>query len=327
MSVTVSNPSVANPSDNAAPRNPDAATSTLPRSLPGQGAIHISFIAPQNGAGPVYSNWPTTQSPMDPRGAANSSFPASHPNSFLGGLIGQLQSFLHKLQSMFNPFRPGPGYGRPDPFNPHRPNPGYCRPPQPGIGIPKPVRPDPDFSDRNHDTLSQMLRDNFGAFTAPGKSYITKESLEQIAGKSMTGHPATDRNIALAQALLKRPELMDALDREGKTGRLDGRITLADVNAVIRSDSPLKYQTDKQLAEQMLEKFNALKGSFRKNSISINDLKSLAASQFTGDPKRDPLIELAREVTQRSSLLTLMDALDRRYDGEIGKDALRWLSR
>jgi hypothetical protein len=53
-------------------------------------------------------------------------------------------------------------------------------------------------------------------------------------------------------------------------------------------------------------------------------LKKLAASS-SSDPKQQRLIELAKEVTQRSSLLTLMDSLDR-YDGKIGRAALRHLS-
>ncbi|NWB56971.1 type III secretion protein [Pseudomonas sp. F8002] len=323
MSVTLSNSTVANPSDNAAQRNTDAATLTQSRSRSGQGSIHISFNVPQNGVGPVYSNGPTTQSPMDTRGAANHAFPASYPNSFLGGLIGQLQDFLHKL---FNQFRPQPGYGRPDPAIPLRPLPGHCRPtpgkPDPGYG-----RPDPQYSSRTNDQLGDLLKNNFDAFKAPGKSYVTKQSLEDMAGRRLTGNEARDQNILLAQELLRRPEVIQAFDRAGGTGDLDGRISRKDLDAVLDSGNNLKYKTDKQLAEQMLEKFNALKGGFWKSSISIKDLKSLAESQLTGNPKRDEIIELAREVTQRSSLLTLMDALDRRYDGKIGKDALRWLSR
>lgn len=320
MSVTLSNSTVANPSDNAAQPHTDAATSTQSRSRSGQGAIHISFNVPQNGVGPVYSNGPTTQSTMDPHGAANNSFRASYANSFLGGLIGQLQDFLHKL---FNPFRPHPGYGRPDPAIPLRPLPGHCRPtpckPDPGYG-----RPDPHFSRQTPDQLGNLLKNKFDAFTVPGQPFITKQSLEEMAGRRLTNDQDRNENILLARELLRRPDVIQAFDRAGRTGDLDGRISRRDLNAVLDSGNALKYKTDKQLAEQMLKDFDALKGGIWSRSISIKDLKKLAASS-SSDPKQQRLIELAKEVTQRSSLLTLMDSLDR-YDGKIGRAALRHLS-
>ncbi|MFP5499608.1 type III secretion protein [Pseudomonas sp. SDT2931_S440] len=319
MSVTLTNSTVANPSDNAAQPHTDAATSTQSRSRSGQGSIHISFNLPQNGIGPGYSNWTTTQSTTDPHGAANNSFRASYANSFLGGLIGQLQDFLHKL---FNPFRPHPGYGRPDPSIPLRPLPGHCRPtpckPDPGYG-----RPDPHFSRQTPDQLGNLLKNKFDAFTVPGQPFITKQSLEEMAGRRLTNDQDRNENILLARELLRHPDVIQAFDRAGRTGDLDGRISRRDLNAVLDSGNALKYKTDKQLAEQMLKDFDALKGIWSR-SISIKDLKKLAASS-SSDPKQQRLIELAKEVTQRSSLLTLMDSLDR-YDGKIGRAALRHLS-
>jgi len=326
MSVPSLNQSLTSSSNTPEQPKADTVTLTLARSPSGQESVAVSFGTPDNKAGPMFAG-PQAQSTVGSRGFAPGLFPASNPNTFLGGLIGQLQGLLNSLTSMFNPFRPGPGYGRPDPFNPHRPNPEYCRPtpgkPEPGFG-----RPDPHYSRRSNDQLGELLKDNFNAFRAPGKSYVTRESLESMAGKRLTGNEASDQNILLARELLRRPEVMQAFDRSGGTGNLDGRITRQDLDAVLNSDNPLKYQSDKQIAEQMLKDFNALKGGFWSTSISIKDLQSMAASALTGNPRQDSLIQLAREVTQRSSLLKQMDNIaSRDNDGKIAKDALRWLSR
>lgn len=326
MSVPVLNQSVTNSPNNAAQLKAETVTLTLARSPSGQESVSVSFGAPEHKAGPMFAG-PPMQGTADSRGFATSAFPASNPNTFLGGLIGQLQGFLNNLKSMFNPSRPSPGIGRPDPANPYKPNPGCCGPapgkPEPGYG-----RPDPHYSRRSNDQLGELLKDNFNAFRAPGKSYITQKSLEDMAGKRLTGNEASDQNILLARELLRRPEVIQAFDRSGGTGNLDGRITRQDLNAVLNSDNPLKYQSDKQIAEQMLKDFNALKGGFWSNAINVKDLNRIAASPLTGNPRQDSLIQLAREVTQRSSLLTQMDNFGSRdNDGKIVKDALRWLSR
>gem|GEM_PF-1990563 len=326
MSVPSLNQSLTSSSNTPEQPKADTVTLTLARSPSGQESVAVSFGTPDNKAGPMFAG-PQAQSTVDSRGFAPGSFPASNPNTYQGGLIGQLQGLLNSLTSMFNPFRPGPGYGRPDPFNPHRPNPEYCRPtpgkPEPGYG-----RPDPHYSRRSNDQLGELLKDNFNAFRAPGTSYITQQSLQDMAGRRLTGNEDRDQNILLARELLRRPEVLQAFDRSGGTGNLDGRITRKDLDAVLNSDNPLKYQSDKQIAEQMLKDFNALKGGFRKRSININDLHRMAALTLTGKPRQDSLIQLAREVTQRSSLLTQMDNFaSRDNDGKIVKDALRWLSR
>lgn len=311
MSVPVLNQSVANSPNNPAQPPADTVTLTLARSPSGQESVSVSFGAPENKTGPMFANSPM-HSPMEPRGSST----ASNANSLPGGLMGQLQALFDRIKALFN--------GRPDPA---RPTPGYCRPtpakPSPGYG-----RPDPHYSRRSNDQLGELLKDNFNAFKAPGRSHVTKQSLEDMAGKRLTGNEANDQNILLARELLRRPEVMQAFDRSGGTGNLDGRITRQDLDAVLSSDNPLKYQSDKQIAEQMLNDFNGLKGGFWRKSVSISDLRRLAAAPLSGDPKQDQLIQLAREVTQRSSLLEAMDKGSSGHaNGKISKHALRWLSR
>ncbi|MGL5997478.1 MAG: hypothetical protein ACRC1I_13350 [Pseudomonas proteolytica] len=76
----------------------------------------------------------------------------------------------------------------------------------------------------------------------------------------------------------------------------------------------------------MLENFNKLKGGFWSQSIKIADLRALAQRPLTGNPQRDQLILLAKEVLSRSNLLQKMDNIaSRPYDGRISREALRKL--
>lgn len=312
MSVPVLNQSVANSPNNPAQPKADAVTSMRARAPSGQESVAVTFGGPENKAGPMFAG-PQVQSAMVPRGFGASASPGSNPNTFLGGLVAQFQMFFNSLKALFSPARPT--------------NPGCCHPapgkPEPGYG-----RPDPHYSRRSNDQLGELLKNNFNALKAPGKSYITQQSLENMAGWRLTGDKDRDQNILLARELLRRPEVIQAFDRSGGTGNVDGRITLHDLDTVLNSDNPLKYRSDKQIAEQMLKDFNALKGSFWSNTINIRDLQRMAASPLTGNSRQDSLIQLAREVTQRSSLLKQMDNFaSRDNDGKIAKDALRWLSR
>ncbi|QJI28397.1 hypothetical protein HKK55_06615 [Pseudomonas sp. ADAK18] len=177
--------------------------------------------------------------------------------------------------------------------------------------------------------MSQSLLNNFNAFKAPWPAnYITSKGLEKMAGKPLTGHPSTDQNILLAREIQRRPDLMKALDRDGSTGVLDGRLTRQDINSVVRSDNPLKFQDDKQLVQQMLNNFNELKGGFWSDSIKVGTLKHLSSRPLTGNPTTDSLIQLAREVTTRSDLLGKMDNIvGWKQDGKIKWDELLRLLR
>ncbi|WP_256352254.1 type III secretion protein [Pseudomonas yamanorum] len=311
MSVLGPNQSVTHSPTNSEMHQAGTAALALARSLVGPESVTVNFGAPENKTGPMFAG-PQAQSTADPRGFAPGSFPTSNPGGFLDNLITQFQTFLNNLKSLFSPARPNPGCC---PAAPAKPEPGYGR-------------PDPQYSRRSNDQLGELLKDNFNAFRAPGTSHVTQQSLQDMADRRLTGNEDRDQNILLARELLRRPEVLQAFDRSGGTGNLDGRITRKDLDAVLSSDNPLKYQSDKQIAEQMLKDFNALKGGFWKSSININDLHRMAALPLTGNPRQDSLIQLAREVTQRSSLLTQMDNFaSQDNDGKIVKDALRWLSR
>ncbi|MGC6373444.1 type III secretion protein [Pseudomonas sp. K2I15] len=340
MSVSVSNQTTASTHDSTAPADPKAKTGaqTSPGPTTGQQPGVVSFNTPENTFGPVFrGQQPLLQGPMTPRGFGGTPSLLSPQNdASLLGTAAQHQGLLRKMKGWFSPARPNPGHcHRPGIGKPPKPDPEPCRPgigkpptPDPGNCGPVFGRPDPQYSRRSNDQLAEQLLANFDAFRDRGTQHITQRGLENMASRPLTGNLAVDQNIRLAREILRRPDLMQGLDRSGSTGQLDGRFTRQDINAVVGSDNPLKYQDDKQLAQLMLQNFNALKGGFFSSSIKINDLKKLAAMPLTGRPQTDSLIQLAREVTQRSNLLNQMDNVGGRpNDGKIHKDALRWLSR
>ncbi|KTC63464.1 hypothetical protein AO262_19840 [Pseudomonas fluorescens ABAC62] len=101
-----------------------------------------------------------------------------------------------------------------------------------------------------------------------------------------------DSNILLARELVRRPELMQAFDRRGTTGEMDNRLSKADIERFVNSSNPLKLATDKDIVLDVLRHFNTLKGGFWNRSIDLSTFEKLATQPWTGDPKRDHLIQL-----------------------------------
>lgn len=135
-------------------------------------------------------------------------------------------------------------------------------------------------------------------------------------------------NTRLANELLRRPELMAALDRDGRTGALNDLIDWKSLNAVIQGDNYFKYKTDKELAAEMLEHFDELKDGSGGPHLKFKDLRKLASQELTGDAAKDHLIQLAQAVMKRGDLLKLMDNLvSADGDGKIRRKALALLSQ
>ena len=219
------------------------------------------------------------------------------------------------------PQRPIPGYGHFHPALPQRPLPVYVRPNPGPPPRPTPTLPDPHYSKQSNEQLAQTLLNNYDAFRGRWPSrQVSPQSLQRMADRPLTGHPHMDANIRLARELLRRPELMQALDRNGSTGALDGRLSKDDIRSLIRSDNPLKLKDDKQLVQEMLNHFNELKGGFWKSKISLSDLNRIASRPLTGNPSTYHLIQLSREVMARSNLKGMMDNVHEwRRDGKISR--------
>jgi hypothetical protein len=132
-----------------------------------------------------------------------------------------------------------------------------------------------------------------------------------------------DANVRLAKELLRRPDLIRALDRNMSTGASDGRLSREDILSVIRSDNPFKLKDDKELVKEMLGHFEELKRKGRGNSITLDKLEELAKQPLTGNPATDHLIELVKEVMSRSILQGRMDNVDEwQRDGKISRREL-----
>ncbi len=158
------------------------------------------------------------------------------------------------------PVHPGCGSAPPRPMPgdcaPARPHPVGGRPyPSPSYGI------DPGYANKSREQLAQQLLDNFDAFKDRGNAgYVSVNSIREMAKKGWSHDPVMNQNIRLAKELLRRPELVDAIDRHRSTGALDGLINRQKLGMVISDTNFFKYNSDKQLAQEMLEHFDALKG-------------------------------------------------------------------
>lgn len=227
------------------------------------------------------------------------------------------------------PPRPLPGNLQPNPGPPPRPLPENLRPNPGPPPRPNPTLPDPFYSKQSNEQLAQRLLNNYGAFKGSWLSRnVTTRSLQRMADQPLTGDPQRDSNIRLAKELLRRPELLQSLDRNGSTGALDGRLTKDDIASFVRSDNPLKLSDDKQLVQQMLNNFNALKGGYFSSTIKLRDLNARAMQPLTGDPHTDRLIQLAKEVMARSDLMSAMDnIIGWQRDGRISRQELYALLR
>ena len=281
-------------------------------------AADVNFRFRETQGGPVFGNYqPSTERHYRP----------CHPG-YQGGAPA-MPSFMEQFKQWMTQWFGG---GRP----PHRPGCGNPPPrPDPTIGNPPPRpfptmpgRPDPHYSKMNREELAQLLLNNFDAFKDPSKpGYISTESLHAMANKSCSSDPLMNQNIRLAQELLRRPELTDALDRHSSTGALDGLIDRQNLSLVIKGENYFKYKSDKELAGEMLEHFDDLKGR-RGAELKISDLRKLASQPPTQDSDKNHLIQLAQEILKRGDVLKRMDNLaGNDNDGRISRKALKLLSR
>ncbi|WP_193557576.1 hypothetical protein [Pseudomonas kairouanensis] len=221
----------------------------------------------------------------------------------------------------------------PKPCPPERPKPDPClgKPPErPTPCKPDPCygKPDPWYSSQSNDDLAKMLLNNFDAFKDPKQPwYITTQGISDLANKPLTGNPDQDQNIRLARELMRRPELVNAMDRHSTTGALDGLIDRKKIQMTLSSQNPHKYQDDKQLAAEMLKHFDALKDPDNPDYISIDRLKDMAKWP-AGDTAHGRLAWIAQELLKRSDTSASFDGADHwGRDGWIHKDTLRRMSR
>lgn len=166
---------------------------------------------------------------------------------------------------------------------------------------------------------------SYDAFKGPWPSReVTSQSVANMAARRLTGDERVDSNILLARELVRRPELMQAFDRRGTTGEMDNRLSMADIERFVNSSNPLKLATDKDIVMDVLKHFNTLKGGFWNRSIDLSTFEKLATQPWTGDPKRDHLIQLSREVLERSDLRGLMDSIfGSQRDGRATRNELK----
>jgi hypothetical protein len=284
--------------------------------------VTVSFHSHEKKSGPVFS---------DPHAPVERQMPGQNKVSMLHSFLNGLKDWITSLFSGFRPpMHPGCG-SKPPP----RPNPSESSPPPrptPTVGRPFPTPPggvDTQYSLKSNEQLAQQLLDNFRAFRDPkNPGYISADSIHEMANKKCSSDPVMNENIRLAKEMLRRPELMNAIDRHSSTGALDGLIDRENLRLVINGGNYFKYHSDKDVVQELLEHFKELRGSQWDLSLQVNDLKQLAASTLTGDSEKDHLIQLAQEMLKRSDLVTKLDNLaSQDRDGRISLLALLLASR
>ncbi|AZF31365.1 hypothetical protein C4J89_1889 [Pseudomonas sp. R4-35-07] len=196
---------------------------------------------------------------------------------------------------------------------------------------PNPTLPDPLYGKQSNEVLAQGLLNNYNAFKPWYAPTVTPEHINNMAGRPLTGFSKVDENIRLARELLKRPGLMQALDRNNGTGAQDKSLSKQDISKFILSSNPLKLQDDRQLAQNVLNNFNALKGpwwSADRNAIDVNTFAKFASRPLYGHGPTDSITQLSREVMARSELKGSMDnVFGFLRDGKITRDDLYRLLR
>ena len=294
-------------------------------SFNGQHAANVNFSPLANPSGPVFGRHPA---PALHHGHAGHS---AHPHG-TPAPTSVMHQFSHWMSQWWGgqrpPVHPGCGSAPPRPMPgdcaPARPHPVGGRPyPSPSYGI------DPGYANKSREQLAQQLLDNFDAFKDRGNAgYVSVNSIREMAKKGWSHDPVMNQNIRLAKELLRRPELVDAIDRHRSTAALDGLINRQKLGMVISDTNFFKYNSDKQLAQEMLEHFDALKGRGWGRDLKLSDLRALAGQSLTGDSPKSHLIQLAREILRRGDVLKTMDNLaGRDNDGRISRKALLLLSR
>ncbi|WP_231980923.1 hypothetical protein [Pseudomonas rhodesiae] len=165
--------------------------------------------------------------------------------------------------------------------------------------------------------MATQLRRNFEAFMDPkNPGYVSIDSIQAMAKKGWSLLPRVNDNIRLAKEMLRRPELLSALDRHSSTGALDGLIDRQNVDLVVGGKNYFKYKSDKELVGELLKHFDELKDGPSSWDIDIQDLRNLAREPLTGDSPRDYLVQLAQELLRRNDLVTRLDDLASRESDE-----------
>lgn len=255
-----------------------------------QSAVNVNFNSNGNNAGPVFGD---QQRPADRHGHHNHAHhhtPAMKPPSPQLGFWQQLQQLLSQWF-------------------------GGQRPPT-------------DYSTKNDDQLGQALLKNFKAFTGSSASKtMHRSAIESMAQKPLGNNAAMNENILLAKELLRRPDVLTAFDRAAGTGAVNGWIDKGQLEQLIQDKNPLKYKSDKQVAQELLTHFDQLKGCCAKPELKIDDLKELASRSVPSNSPMRHLVELAKVAVARGELMTQMDnLLSTQNDKSISKRALEVLS-
>lgn len=81
-----------------------------------------------------------------------------------------------------------------------------------------------DYSKMSDSDLAKAFGDNFQAFKHPTTPNATTDKIREVAGRSLTGDAQKDNETQLAREVLKRDNVLKALDSVDDNGKRDGVI-------------------------------------------------------------------------------------------------------
>lgn len=283
-----------------------AASRSAPAALSfnGGNVATVSFQFNAHQAGPMYGD---QYSPTDGHRHAH-----QHGHHQSGP---EMQSFVQQFQNLLTQWFGANRSPRPDT----------------SIGNPYPQAPrkhDSQYSAKSSQELTTQLRNNFAALQNPMlPGYVSAQSILDTAQRGWSFNSAANHNTRLANELLRRPDLMKIFDRSGPDGRLDGLISLQDLDAVINGTNPFKLTPDTQLAAELLTHFDALNGGRYGQDLTFDNLRQMAGQSLAGNPPMAHVIQLAQEALKRADVLNAIDTTIKGFpDSRISREALRMLA-
>ncbi|WP_248752413.1 hypothetical protein [Pseudomonas sp. MWU15-20650] len=101
------------------------------------------------------------------------------------------------------------------------------------VGKSAPSYPRNVYADVPNSQVARAFSKDFDVFRDSRTDFVSRGSIENMAGRPFTGNRDYDRKIMLAETILKRPEMEHLLDAITQNGHEDGLISHGDVSKVI----------------------------------------------------------------------------------------------
>ncbi|MHA6576461.1 hypothetical protein [Pseudomonas yamanorum] len=201
-----------------------------------------------------------------------------------------------------------------------------------------PVRPPTNpFEQYSDSAVASAFGHHFQSFKHPTTPNATVGKIRQVAAQSLTGDAAKDRVTMLAREVIKRDNVLDALDsvddkgvRDGVIGPWNPKLAAEQLSNCHTPPPPPKpccakpfniydRMPDSSLALAFGNNYKAF-GKPENGVADVEQIYNIAGRQLSGNWAEDNMTLLAREIVKRSHVSHALDSIDDngRQDGIIG---------